>query len=307
MSALKSRIWILAILVMAVSAGSGHCAQVKNRFLLRDGFFLGSVDGRVIAADSNEGMRTYSFEFKSDVSDGRAIIKAGTRLELLPSSVLERLITGLDDQTGACRLWGHATRYRGKNYIFMASFLPLRTKPEAIEQDQDSVGPEQSEQVELETQEKESKDNLVNDPNDTVTIPENILEKLKGRKVRRPVKQDKTADTNVVEVKKPVKPVKPFKPDSVIPGRVGFVKNSRQTWTGGWSTEFAIDGSGRNLEGVSFELLPCEALEQTEDRLLHEPDRIRVKVAGLVTEFKGKKYLLLQRATRVYGYGNLGK
>ena len=36
-------------------------------------------------------------------------------------------------------------------------------------------------------------------------------------------------------------------------------------------------------------------------------DPIRFNVAGLVAEFQGKKYLLLQRAAIVYNYGNFGR
>jgi hypothetical protein len=34
---------------------------------------------------------------------------------------------------------------------------------------------------------------------------------------------------------------------------------------------------------------------------------MRFNVAGLVTEFQGRKYLLLQRAFVVYNYGNFGR
>ena len=65
MLVVKSRIWLLSLLVMAVSAGSGYCARARDRFLLRDGFFLRRADGRITVVDANEGGRRYFFEFKS--------------------------------------------------------------------------------------------------------------------------------------------------------------------------------------------------------------------------------------------------
>ena len=302
MLVLKSRVWVLAILVMTVSAGSGYCARARDRFLLRDGFFLQRADGEISVVDSNEGGRRYFFEFKSDVSDGRASVKAGSRLELLPSSGLERMITGLgDDPTGAYRLWGHATRYRGKNYVFAVSFLPLRVRASEAKENESQ---QQDSQPGDEAVENSETDRLVNDANDTVRIPANVLEKLKGKKVRRSIKLDKPASGDGGEVKKAKKR---FKLDSVTVGRVGFVNSSEQVWRVGWSTEFVFDSLGRSIEDGGFELLPCEVLERTLDRQLYEPESVRLKVAGLVTEFMGKKYLLLQRASRTYSYGNIGR
>jgi len=305
MLVLKSRVWVLAILVMTVSAGSGYCARARDRFLLRDGFFLQRADGEISVVDSNEGGRRYFFEFKSDVSDGRASVKAGSRLELLPSSGLERMITGLgDDLTGAYRLWGHATRYRGKNYVFAVSFLPLRARRAVIEGNQGSSDREQSKETVNETGDDGATDRLVNDANDTVKIPAEVLEKLRNRNIRKPIKLDKPASGDGGEVKKAKKR---FKLDSVTVGRVGFVNSSEQVWRVGWSTEFVFDSLGRSIEDGGFELLPCEVLERTLDRQLYEPESVRLKVAGLVTEFMGKKYLLLQRASRTYSHGNIGR
>lgn len=305
MLVLKSRIWILSLLVMAVSAASGYGARARDRFLLRDGFFLQRADGEISVVDSNEGGRRYFFEFESDVSDGRARVKAGSSLELLPSSGLEQMITGLgDDLTGAYRLWGHTTRYRGKNYVFAVTFLPLRASHAVVGQSQGSSDREQSKEAVNETGDGGATDRLADDANDTVRIPANVLEKLKGKKVRRTIKLDKPASGDDGEVKKPKKR---FKLDSVTVGRVGFISSSEQVWRVGWSTEFVLDSSGRGVEDVRFELLPCEALERAEDRQLYELEGVRLKVAGLVTEFMGKKYLLLQRAVQAYGHGNFDR
>jgi len=284
----KNRVLILALFVAAISAESGYCSAAKDRFLLRDGFFLNRVDGKVITTDSNENGRRYFFEFESEVRDGQAQVKAGARLELLPSSALERMIAGFgNDSAGQYRLWGHATRYRGSNYVFVVSFLPLRENANVVDRE-DNGG----------------KGGKANDANDTVRIPADVLEKLRGRKIRRPTKQEKPASSDGVPGRKSEKQLKL---DSVMVGRVGLINGSEQAWVGGWSTNFVLDSSGRGVEGDGFELLPCEGLERAQNRQLYEPDRVRFKVSGLVTEFMGTKYLLLQQALRAYGYGNLDR
>jgi hypothetical protein len=37
------------------------------------------------------------------------------------------------------------------------------------------------------------------------------------------------------------------------------------------------------------------------------PEPVRFKIAGVVTKYKGEKYLLLQKATRIYGHGNFAR
>ncbi len=64
---------------------------------------------------------------------------------------------------------------------------------------------------------------------------------------------------------------------------------------------------GWNVGDVRYGLLPCTALEQALQRQKGALDPIRFNVAGLVTEFQGRKYLLLQRAIVVYNYGNFGR
>ena len=34
---------------------------------------------------------------------------------------------------------------------------------------------------------------------------------------------------------------------------------------------------------------------------------MRFNVAGILTRYKGQQYLLLQKATRIYSYGNFGE
>ena len=87
---------ILVFFVSVVAAASVFDAEVINeKPLLRDGFVMMGVDGTLIGPDSND---VYFFELLSDVNDYRVVLKAGIRLELLPSLALEKMIayTGMD-------------------------------------------------------------------------------------------------------------------------------------------------------------------------------------------------------------------
>ena len=83
-------------------------------------------------------------------------------------------------------------------------------------------------------------------------------------------------------------------------------------------TEFVLDGLGLSVQQTAFRLLPCQVLEQAEQQSATgglRPEQTRLKIVGIITEYKGgdpaswepDKYLLLQRATRAYSYGNFGR
>jgi hypothetical protein len=45
-------------------------------------------------------------------------------------------------------------------------------------------------------------------------------------------------------------------------------------------------------------------LESAEEKTANEPDKVRFKIAGIVTRYKGENYLLLHRIVRIYSNGN---
>lgn len=69
---------------------------------------------------------------------------------------------------------------------------------------------------------------------------------------------------------------------------------------------FVLDALGMSGPEASLLVLPCEVLELTELRIAAALNPMRFRIAGIKTNFKGKDYLLLQKATRVYGHGNFG-
>ncbi len=293
----KITISSLALFISAVAIASGFRASKLRQMLLRDGFVLTGVDGRLVIHDSNEITResTYDkwfFEFDSNVSDGRGLIKAGTRLELLPSSVLERMIADANNNPDASyRLVGRVTRYRGKNFIFPTHFLPLaKTKEQPSSTSQKS--PQQENRPKI------------NEPNDVLTIPKELIDKLPDRKKRIDHRtREKNGEKNGTELADKRKPGQ--KQDSILADRCGFIRESGRRAQDTWrKVSFVLDAIGRTEAKTSLRLLPCQALELAQRKQSAAPEALRFKVAGIVTKFKGKKYLLLQRTTRLYSHGN---
>ena len=293
----KLTISYVVLFINVVAIASGFRPAKPRQMLLLDGFVLTGVDGRLVTHDSNEAKRNsaserWFFEFESDFSEGVSLVKAGTRLELLPSSVLERMVADANNGPDASyRIGGSLTQYRGKNFIFPTYFLPLaKTKKSPSSTSQKS--PQQESRPKI------------NEPNDIVKIPKELIHKLRDRK--------KTIDhtirpENSEEIKTGPGPKTKSgkKRDSILVDRCGFIRGSGRQAQNSWrKVSFVLDALGRTQGKTSLHILPCQALEQAQLRQSAAPEMLRLKIAGIVTKFKGKKYLLLQRTTRLYSHGN---
>ena len=288
----------LAFFISVVPIVSAFRSVRPAPMLLRDGFAVTGVDGRLVIHDSNEAKPKFSFdrwffELDSDLSDGRGLVKAGASLELLPSSALEKMIADANNRTGTSyRLGGRITRYRDKNFIFPAYFLPL-TKTKKPPSSTSQKSPQQETRP------------TINEPNDILTIPEELIEKLPDRKkgIDYRKRQEEAIKTKLTEGGRAGKPV--LKQDFILVDRTALFRDMSQGAEGAWrEVSFVLDALGRTEAKISLRLLPCQALEQAQRQQSAEPDPLRFKIAGIVTTYKGKYYLLLQRATRVYSHGN---
>jgi len=280
----KKRItFALAVLVVLAWTECGFGKDESGPDVLPDGFILSGADGKLARQDGND---IWLFEFDSDVSGDDVTLKAHTRLTLLPSLTLQEMITDLTQRRDAYyRLWARVTEYRDRNYIFPIYFLPL-AKPKQ------PAGPpgEPNEPIRP----------AVNDPNDTLAIPSELLERLK---TRRTIQQKQTAT-----VPAKGKADKSKKQNIILNNRVGFLRDLGQAKADEpCKLSFVLDGLGRNVSQTSFRLLPCQVLERMEKQLWAEPGSFRFRVAAILTEYKGNTYLLPHRATRVYSYGNFGR
>jgi hypothetical protein len=311
-------------------------AESAGQALLRDGLALISVEGKVTvggkAAEGRErgfwGSQVWRFTLGADVSDDRSTVKAGTKLELLPSATLEKIIADMSEYPqGTYRLWGKVTKYRGRNYIFPEFFFPIIKTPGKVETPEPPAEPREAAKPkepnepnkppakpkEQAPKEEAGAEKVLADPNGVLKIPKEILEKLKDKKPVQPrrlkpkpktkkkVEQDLGPDEKIEKNSEPAKRRR-MELDSALADRTAVLvkqDNGRSVFT--------LDALGRNVQDVSLRLLPCESLELTELRQTAAVERVRFKIAGIKTKYKGRYYLLLQKATQVYSHGNFGR
>jgi len=244
----------LVILILAFFISCVASASAARQTPVQDGFGLSGVDGKLTSADGK-----WFFEFDSEVSDDIGRIRASSIIELLPSTALEKMTADAQKRSDASpvrsksskatgvptvqtsngasyRLWGNVTKYRGSNFIFPIYFLPL-SKADAtlrssatLRSTSDQAKPEQSP-----TPQQQKAKIPINEPNDVLVIPEEIIGKLKTRRILR-----------YEQLKKGLQ----LKQDSILAARTALLAGQ----TDG-EPELILDALGRNIQQVSFRLL----------------------------------------------------
>jgi len=293
----RPAIFILVFFLVTIPTASAFGAETSRENLLWDGFVLKGVDGKLTSVvlnrkgqakgDSdapvarepkrNSGKSGWFFEFAADVNDLRVKAPAGTKLKLLPSSTLEKLIADVNERSAnTYRLSGWVTKYKGRNFIFPNHFLPVGTI---------------SKQQPIAAQPRRDRP-AVSDPNDVLALPQEIIERLKTRRIVKPETLRRNQKAKKMELQQ----------DTILADRSAFLVKQNDG-----RLIFVLDALGRNVRPVSIRLLPCEALEMAEREQSAVPERVPFKIAGIVTKYKGKNYLLLQKATRVYSHGNFAR
>ena len=301
-------ILIFVLFLVTIPAASGFGAETLRENLLWDGFVLMGVNGKITptvlpgnsekAVDSNAPLGLgpnlnssesgWFFEFETDVNDLRAKAPAGTTLKLLPSTTLEKLIADVNERSAnTYKLSGWVTKYKGANFIFPNHFLPVST----IIKQQPLTDQEPEEDIQS-TPEKEPEQPAVSEPNDLLAMPKEIMERLKAGRIVRPPTPRRTPKTKKIVLE----------PDSILADRSAFLVKKKDG-----RLVFILDALGRNTRPLSLLLLPCEAMELAELTQSAIPEPVRFKIAGIVTKYKGEKYLLLHRATRIYSHGNFAR
>jgi hypothetical protein len=278
---------VLAAACILVIASASHGAVAAA---LPEGFLLSGVDGTLRRGASG----TYIFLLDSPISTDKGRLSEGEELELLASTTLEYMARSMADQDSAgLRLWGTVTLYRGRNYVFPSYYLQLATPapPPPLDADgsvESGAQPEEGEAAPV-----------INDPNDEIRIPEELMAELKA--TRRVIDVAPSAAPEVAaEISDDGKLATG---DVMVVDRYGIMmQGSDSSWA------FRFDGLGRNVSLISFSLLPCEVLQMMEQQMKPsdlEPRRYRI--AGIVTRFSGEYYILPTRVTRAYDYGNFAK
>ncbi len=331
------------ILLTIVVGGPATAAVGAGQVLLRDGFALTGVEGRMSRPEANEPARSpytglegddlWFFETSSDVNDELTVVKAGARLELLPSATLGNMIADRAGLPGAgYMLWGRVTKYKGRNFVLPYYFMRVveapAAQPDESERPKERHEPDKPAEnrradgpgVAGQAQEPPAKDSNdvqegrlgseVKDANDILGIPKDLLEEAKSREkagppkiIRPPAKTPAVVEDANAPKRGTAEPrgadERRMTRDSVLADRTAVLVGRADG-----RYVFVLDALGRNIEQISLELLPCEALELTEQRQTAAPEPIRFTIAGIRTGYKGRDYLLLQRAARVYGHGN---
>lgn len=260
----------LVLLLTGASAGG-----VKKARLITEGTVFAGLDGELTSTQEDR----WFFEPASALTDDKGRVLQGARLELLPSAQLEKMTADARSRAAAnYKLWGRVTKYKDRNFLFATYFLPLskakHSRPAKPQEPQRQIRP------------------LINEPNDELSIPDEILNRLT---TKRPARTGAAAGTKNHSLSQ-------SKTDVILADRIGFLIEQPDG-----TSVFVPDALGRGIGKRSIRLLPCESLEHAEQIQAAELEQIRFKVAGVVTRYKGQDYLLLQRATRVYYYGNFGR
>jgi hypothetical protein len=266
LATVTTRIILIAAIMTSVASSRAVAANGQAE-LLREDYVIAGADGKLFEAGHDKWM----FEFETGTGEaGAGGLKAGQSLELVKSVTLEKLVADAKTRVDArYRLWGKVTKFEGKNYIFATYFLALRKadRPESKQ-----IGPDKNRQA-------------VNAPNDILNIPEEIASRLQTSEVM-PATQGQ-------------EPLQ-LKQDAIFANRTGRIVEKQGQYV------FEPDGLGQGIEKLSLALLPCQKLDETLGQVRNEPNPVRFNVAGILTTYKGQQYLLLQKATRVYSYGNFG-
>ncbi|NQT02637.1 MAG: hypothetical protein HQ580_11480, partial [Planctomycetes bacterium] len=250
----RPAIFILVFFLVTIPTASAFGAETSRENLLWDGFVLKGVDGKLTSVvlnrkgqakgDSdapvarepkrNSGKSGWFFEFAADVNDLRVKAPAGTKLKLLPSSTLEKLIADVNERSAnTYRLSGWVTKYKGRNFIFPNHFLPVGTI---------------SKQQPIAAQPRRDRP-AVSDPNDVLALPQEIIERLKTRRIVKPETLRRNQKAKKMELQQ----------DTILADRSAFLVKQNDG-----RLIFVLDALGRNVRPVSIRLLPCEALEMAE-------------------------------------------
>ncbi len=231
---------------------------------------------------------TVMFEYEEDVNTPYLTIKAGRDFELLKSSILEKIEYDIEKrQTERIKLWGKFTEFEDENYIFPIYFLAVK------QQEPNDLNSENIEDANVsDTNEADANEAEVNEParpgfndtNDVLSVPDEVLNEIK----KRPV----------IKTRQLVEDIK-LEEDYVLSDRTGFIRKRESG-----QYVFDVDMLGMSISKVKLGLLKSEALENAIDIQEDRLSKIRFRAAGIVTEYKRKKYLLLERAVRTFDYGN---
>jgi len=245
-------------------------APPPKPLVLVDGYPFNGENGLLKFSEENN---KWVFVIDDEQTDGRAIVEAGKPLELIISSMLEKMTANMDkNSSAAIRLWAKVTKYNDKNYAFPWYYIPMTDLPG--EQQTQNADPQQQETQQQQQEEYEQDDSI---------IPADVMTLLKPKRV-----------VNLAKLREVVQ----AEGNAMLAERTGFIveKDGQKI--------LQIDSLGRNVDEMSFKLLPCEVLEWSEHKMSRYANPLRFRISGIVTMYQNEYYMLLERAVRAYNHGN---
>ncbi len=231
---------------------------------VEEGYLVAGAEGQVVQSGDGKG---WVFTTQEPITDGKGQMPSDKGVLLLPCSTLEQMAGLVKDAAPLeVRVWAVVTEHRGKNYLYCLYFLPLKEQPDAQPE-----APAPQESAPAAEKEKES------------VLPTEILQMIQKNAIPDLKRLNElvvvTGDRNLI-------------------GRTGLVQAT------GAVVEFKADAFGQNVGEGTFELLACKPLEEVLRAATRTPGRQRYIVSGVMTQYAGKNYLLLRRATRTFTHGN---
>lgn len=319
MTAAKSIKITLFTLIFVLLLPGAFAAQPA----LSEGFLVKGGYGRLIEPN-NLDLQTsrWSFEFTDEYSTEEHTIQIGAEFPLLKSSALGQVIQEQKEAkpNREYRIWAMTTKFKESNFLYPVYFLPVRqrtekTEPPAPDQPEEAnetakpASPNEPETAD--DTESSREESAMNEPEDAVKVPDEILDRLEDKRTYTPEpvepeteekkEEQEQPDSEKSEKKQTPEP-QPSRQFKVLTSQVGYInKNENEQYI------FKVEGYGKKLSKEIYYLQPCRTLEkaiQEQSETLNKP---RFRIAGITDTFGGKKYLLLHRAVFKYSYGNFGR
>ncbi len=232
--------------------------------LLRDGLYAKAVQARIVAMSDNG---PWFLEIHSEIKDKKIVVPKGTRIELLPCSMLEIILEDAKVKPDTdLRVWAKIAQYHGKNYVFLMNYFclsPLVTQPL-------DVKPNEGSPVKV----------------DRLQIPDAVRKRMAEQPVVQAASLPKVATVLT---------------NKILINRFGYVRTKEG------KKEFVFDGLGYSVGAPPVQVLSCQALERIERLQKMGVGPYRFSIAGMTTVFRGQTYIYLQRALRVFNHGNFGQ
>lgn len=252
-------------LLIVLAVMTAACARAGEKTAVREGLLLKNALGVVRKVPDVDVWQFFPTE--AIVLSDETTLAAGVPLSLLPCSVLEQMATLAGEANEIeVRLLALFTEYEQTNFLYSVTFLPMKAK----------------------TTEPEGKDDGPRDPagqapdEDTV-IPADILAKIRANQAPD---------------------LKLFEHIAKVTGDVNLINRTGYLKQAGKLKYFQPDAFGRKVDRSQYRLLPCAMLKTAERNMNQSAGRQRYNVSGLVTVYKGRRYILLRRAERTYTHGN---